>query len=104
MADDRISQLQAILAEHPDEKMARYALALEHMNSGQLESAMIEFRKLLNSHPDYVPAYQMLAQAMTRQGLPVEAREVLIKGIETAAASGNQHAQSEMQGMLDEIG
>ena len=104
MSDDRASQLKEILAEDPKNQMARYALALELMNAGQLETAIMEFRQLLVHHPDYVPGYQMLAQAMMRAGLNPEAGEVLKKGIDTAAASGNSHAQSEMQGMLDEIG
>ena len=104
MSDDRLSQLKEILAQDPKNQMARYALALELMNAGQLETAMMEFRQLLVDHPAYVPGYQMLAQAMMRAGMSPEARDTLKKGIETAAAAGNGHAQSEMQGMLDEIG
>lgn len=104
MAEDRVSQLQEILAEDPKNQMARYALALEFMNAGQLETAIFEFRRLLVDHPAYVPGYQMLAQAMTRAGLDNDARDTLRKGIDTAAAAGNSHAQSEMQGMLDELG
>ncbi len=103
MEEDRISQLQAILAENPTDKMARYALAMELLNGGQNESAMLELRKVLSHDPGYVPAYQMLAQAMMRKGLSVEAKEVLDRGIQAAAASGNQHAQREMLGMLDEL-
>jgi predicted Zn-dependent protease len=104
MSDERVLQLREILAQDPKNQMARYALALEFMNAGQLETAMLEFRQLLVDHPTYVPGHQMLAQAMMRAGLTDEARDALKKGIETARASGNSHAQSEMQGMLDEIG
>ena len=104
MAEDRVSQLKEILAQDPKNQMARYALALEFANAGQLETAMLEFRQLLVDHPAYVPGYQMLAQTMMRAGLTNDARDTLRKGIEAAAASGNSHAQSEMQGMLDEIG
>lgn len=104
MSDDRVSQLKEILAQDPKSQMARYALALEYVNSGQLDTAMLEFRQLLADHPGYVPGYQMLAQTMMRAGLTNDARDVLRKGIETAAATGNAHAQSEMQGMLDELG
>ncbi len=101
---DRVSQLEAILAENPSDAMARYALAMEFMNAGQLETAIMQFRLLLNHHPGHVAAYQMLAQAMMRKGLTVEARDVLVKGMEVAAAAGNEHAQSEMHGMLQELG
>src|ERR1043166_8985700 len=104
MADDRVSQLQEILAQDPKNQMARYALALEFMNAGQFETAILEFRKLLVDHPVYVPGYQMLAQTMMRAGLTDEARDILKKGIDTAGAGGNTKARDEMQGMLDELG
>ncbi len=104
MSDDRVSQLKEILAHDPKNQMARYALALEFANAGQLETAMFEFRQLLVDHPTYVPGYQMLAQTMMRAGLSNDARDTLRKGIEAAVTAGNTHAQSEMQGMLDEIG
>ncbi len=103
MAEDRMSQLHAILAQNPADKMARYALAMEYFQSGQDETAMLEFRKILASDPTYVPAYQMLAQAMIRKGLGTEAREVLDRGIQAAVASGNQHAQQELQAMVDDL-
>lgn len=101
---DRISQLREILAHAPGDKMARYALAMEYLSGGEMESAIGELAGLVSDHPDYVPAYQMLAQTLLRHGDETRAREVLEKGIRTAAASGNAHAQSEMQGMLDEMG
>ena len=104
MSDDRVSQLKEILSQDPKNQMARYALALEFANGGQLETAMLEFRQLLVDHPAYVPGYQMLAQTMMRAGMTNDARDTLRKGIEAAVTSGNSHAQSEMQGMLDEIG
>jgi Tfp pilus assembly protein PilF len=104
MSDERVSQLKEILAQDAKNQMARYALALEFMNAGQFETAMLEFRQLLVDHPTYVPGHQMLAQTMMRAGLTGEARDVLKKGIETASASGNAKARDEMQGMLDEIG
>ena len=104
MSEERVSLLKGILAQDPKNQMARYALALEFANAGQLETAMLEFRQLLVDHPAYVPGYQMLALTMMRAELVDEARATLKKGIETAVASGNSHAQSEMEGMLDELG
>jgi cytochrome c-type biogenesis protein CcmH/NrfG len=101
---DRIAQLNEILAENPSDVFARYSLAMEYANSGQQETAVLEFRKLLAEHPGYVPAYQMLAQTLMRGGLNVEAHEVLCAGIETAIRAGNSHARSEMEAMLAEIG
>ena len=101
---DRIAQLREILAQVPGDKMARYALAMEFLSGGQMEEAIGELRSLVGAHPDYVAAWQMLGQTLLRQGDAAQAREVLGKGIQVAVASGNAHAQSEMQGMLDEMG
>jgi hypothetical protein len=46
----------------------------------------------------------MLGQTLMREGDHGQAREILQKGLQAAVASGNGHAQSEMQGMLDEMG
>ena len=101
---DRIAQLKEILAQVPGEKMARYALAMEYLSAGQGAAAIAELRGLAAEHPDYVPAWQMLGQTLMREGDAAQARDVLKKGIEVAARTGNGHAQSEMQGMLDEMG
>jgi len=99
----RIEQLTEILSDNPTDAFARYSLALEYANSGETETALSEFRKLLSRNPDYVPGYQMLAQTMMRAGMKAEAGEMLRKGIETATRVGNTHAKSEMEGMLQEL-
>jgi hypothetical protein len=45
----------------------------------------------------------MAAQTLATAGRVAEAIERLKAGIESAASSGNQHALSEMQAMLDEL-
>ena len=50
---DRIAMLTEILAENPNDAFARYGLAMEYSNQGQIEQAMEEFGKLLSTHPDY---------------------------------------------------
>jgi len=40
---------------------------------------------------------------LAKAGRNDEAKEHLTKGIDSARRTGNQHAQSEMQAMLDEL-
>ena|SRR2546421_2223807 len=101
---ERLQQLEQLVAEHPAEPFARYGLALEYANLGQTEAALQQFAKLLEQHPDYIPGYQMSAQTLMRAGRSHEARQILQNGIARAQRTGNAHAQSEMQGMLDELG
>jgi predicted Zn-dependent protease len=101
---NRAEMLKQFLQENPNDAFARYGLALEHARAGDVEAAMTEFRKLLEIHPDYVPAYQMAAQTLLGAGRSEEGRKLLVGGITCARRTGNQHALSEMETMLAELG
>lgn len=101
---DRAQMLKELLEENPNDAFARYGLALEYSRAGELEAALGEFNKLLELHPDYVPGYQMAAQTLLAAGRDQEGRVMLEKGIACAKRSRNQHAQSEMETMLAEMG
>jgi tetratricopeptide (TPR) repeat protein len=103
MADDRLAMLQEILTQDPANKLARYGLAMEFSNAGQTDAAVAEFQKLIAQDPAYANAYFMAAQALHRAERKDEARAMLAQGIAAAQKAGNQHAESEMQGMLDEL-
>jgi Flp pilus assembly protein TadD len=100
---ERAAMLREILAQNPNDAFARYGLALEHANGGDVDAALGEFRKLIELNPDYVPGYQMGAQTLMKAGRGDEARPLLEQGIACAQRTGNRHAVSEMQGLLDEL-
>lgn len=93
-----------MVEQNPTDSFARYGLAMEYRNSGDLQSAMAEFRTLMSVNPDYSPAYFHGGQTLERMGLLDEAREVYTKGVEVTVRTGNEHARSEMQGALDMLG
>ena len=101
---DRIAMLTEILAGNPSDAFARYGLAMEHSKAGQTEAALAEFGKLLEQHPDYTAGYFMAAQTLAAAARNDEARKMLKDGIASALRTGNQHAQSEMEAMLQELG
>jgi tetratricopeptide (TPR) repeat protein len=101
---DRIAMLAEILAENPNDAFARYGLAMELSNQGKIEQAMEEFGKLLSTHPDYTAGYFMAAQTLAKADRVDEARKMLGDGILSAKRTGNGHAQSEMEGMLTDLG
>ena len=101
---DRVAMLTEILSENPNDAFARYGLAMEYSNQGNVDRAMEEFRKLLDTHPDYTAGYFMAAQALARASRLDEARKMLGDGIISAKRTGNGHAQSEMEGMLADLG
>ena len=101
---DRVAMLTEILTQNPNDAFARYGLAMEYSNQGEVDRALEEFRKLLASHPDYTAGYFMAAQTLARANRNEEARKMLGDGITSAKRTGNAHAQSEMEGMLADLG
>jgi predicted Zn-dependent protease len=100
---DRIAMLTEVLTHNPSDAFARYGLAMEYSKMGEVERALEEFTKLLNVHPEYTAGYFMAAQTLTSANRSDEAKRMLVDGIAAARRTGNQHAQSEMTAMLDEL-
>lgn len=101
--ESRVATLKEVLAANPNDAFARYALGLEYSGAGETDAALAEFQLLLASHPDYTNGYFMAAQALARADRNEEACALLRQGIESARRTRNQHAQAEMEGMLDEL-
>jgi tetratricopeptide (TPR) repeat protein len=101
MASTRLDILKLMVEQKPADSFARFGLAMEYRNAGDLEAAMGEFRALMAANPDYSPAYFHGGQTLERMGRIPEAREVYLQGIEAATRGGDQHARSEMQGALE---
>ena len=95
--------LREILAQNPNDPFARYGLAMEHANKGDTSGALAEFVKLLELNPEYTPGYQMAAQTLMKAGREEEARKMLEDGISCAGRTGNQHARSEMEALLNDL-
>jgi cytochrome c-type biogenesis protein CcmH/NrfG len=103
MAQSRVEQLKEILAQDANNLLTRYALAMEYSNSGNVDAAVAEFKLLLEKNPDYANAYFMAAQSLAGADRGAEAAQMLRDGITAAKRSGNHHAESEMQLMLDDL-
>jgi predicted Zn-dependent protease len=100
---DKIAGFKEILALDPRNSFARYGIAMELVSRGETVAALAEFDILLKDDPDYTAGYFMSAQTLAGAGHRAEAVERLKAGVGCAARSGNSHALSEMQAMLDEL-
>jgi len=100
---DKIAGLKEILELDPKNSLARYGLAMELAKKGETAAALAEFDTLLANDPDYTAGYFMAAQTLATAGRAAEAIERLKAGVGCAARTGNRHALSEMQAMLDEL-
>lgn len=100
----RRQKLEEFLAKNPNDAFTLYGLALECVNGGDLAAAESYFRALVQCNPDYVPGYQMYAQTLAQNDRAEDAKAILQQGIQAAARSGNQHARSEMEILLSDLG
>jgi tetratricopeptide (TPR) repeat protein len=101
---NRLQMLIKFLEQNPGDAFARYGLAMEYSKAGQTDQALAEFIRLLELHPDYTNGYFMAAQTLERAGRTAEARKMLENGLAAARRTGNNHALTEMSGMLEELG
>ena len=100
---DKLARLREILALDAKNSFARYGVAMELAGRGETDAALAEFDTLLANDPDYTAGYFMSAQTLAGASRKAEAIERLKAGIHCAARTGNRHALSEMQSMLDEL-
>jgi predicted Zn-dependent protease len=99
-ATTRRHQLEALLADSPDDAELRYFLAMEHLSADDAEGALRCFRDVHQADVDYVPAYLQAAQTLARLGRPAEAIQELREGMAAARKKNDLHAFGEMEGLL----
>jgi predicted Zn-dependent protease len=99
----RRQKLEQFLAQNPNDSFSRYGIALECLREGDIPAAETHFKTLLEANPDYVPGYQMYAQTLAQHNRAEEAKALLTRGIAAADRQGNQHARSEMEGLLAQL-
>ena len=104
MENTRLETLKSMVAQNPQDSFARYGLAMEYRNAGDLEGAIREFRALLEVNPNYGYAYFHGGQTLEKLGRVDEAAAMYRDGIEASTRSGDQHARGEIQGALDLLG
>lgn len=100
---DKIAGLTEILAQNPSDSFARYGLAMAYAADGRHDEALKEFATTIQNNPDYVPAYQMSAQTLLKLGHTDAAKARITEGLAACKRTGNTHAASEMQAMLDDL-
>ena len=99
----RREQLEAMLADSPDDTFLRYALAMEWENESEHERSLSLHRELMAQDPPYVPSFFMAGQQLANLDRVDEARELLAAGIAQADQQGDAHAAAEMRGFLESI-
>ena len=101
MASNRLAVLQSMVDQNPADAFARYGLAMEYANSGNLEDAAGQFEELLRHNETYAAAYSHAGQVFEKMGRADEARRMYEKGIEVTTSSGDMKTRNELQAALD---
>ena len=104
----RMTQIEAMLADDPDDAFLRYGLAMEHASAGDDATCAAVLRELIDrsAAAPYIPAYLQAGQALARLDRIAEACAVLREGIDAAGRAATPdalHARGEMQGLLASI-
>jgi len=98
---DRLARLKALVEGNPQDRFARYGLAMELASQGRLGESVSEFRALMSLDPDYVAGYLQAGQVLEKLSRVEEAREVYRKGMEVAARKGDMKTRGELESALE---
>ena len=99
----RREQIEAMLADTPDDTELRYMLAMEFASAGDDAGAVRCFQELIQRAPDYPPAYHQAGRTLQRLNRIAEAQALLRQGIPIAEKKGDFHAAGEMNELLQSL-
>jgi Tfp pilus assembly protein PilF len=100
VATNRLDILKQMVGQDPGNSFARYGLAMEYTNTGELALAVGEFETLIAHDANYSAAYYHGGQALEKLGRIDEARAVYEKGVEATQRNGDAHTRSEIEAAL----
>lgn len=97
---NRLAQLEALLAEDPNDVFVVYAIALEHYKLGSAQKSIALLKDLIAQHENYVPAYFKLGQWLSEMDAMDDAKSYLETGIDQAKNQGDTKAIQEMRELI----
>ncbi len=93
---ERMSKLQALLADDPENPFLHFAMAKEHEGVDDRKQALATYLHLKSMAPDYVGLYYHLGKLQERMEDFDDAIATYTKGMEVAKAQGDMHAHGEL--------
>ncbi|HYV93043.1 MAG TPA: tetratricopeptide repeat protein [Chitinophagales bacterium] len=102
MSNERIAQLKNFLEQNPNDSFVQYALAIEHVNLGDDETALDYFNKILARDPDYTGLYYHLGKLYQRQNQNDLAEETFREGMKRTLGK-DAHTHRELQEALNQM-
>src|SRR6185295_18206777 len=102
MNPSRITQLEKFLEQDPNDSFVQYALATEHVNLGDDESALSYFKKILAHDPDYTGMYYHLGKLYQRRQQNDLAEQTFLEGMKRTLGK-DAHTHRELQEALNQL-
>ncbi|MBM3785647.1 MAG: tetratricopeptide repeat protein [Acidobacteria bacterium] len=99
----RANTLRSLLEQDPKNSFVRYGLAMDHVNNGALEDAVLEFQTLLANDPNYCAGYYHGGQTLEKLGRLTDAAGLYRAGIDASTRTGDAHTRSELEAALSLI-
>lgn len=103
MTNNRLQELHRFQQEDPNDPFIPYAIAIEEYSLGMTTVAIEHMVDLINTQPDYLPAYYQSAKWLIESGRMAEAGEFIETGITKAIAAENRKTERELKELKEEI-
>ncbi len=94
----RLSQLQELLTDNPNDSFVIFALAKEYEKLGDEAKAFTYYQELLDKDPAYLGLYYHLGKWYERANDVEQAIHIYSRGMDVARQQGDQHALGELAG------
>jgi predicted Zn-dependent protease len=99
----RLETFRAMVAQHPENVLARFGLANEAMKEGLHAEAVEQLRAYLSAYDDEGNGFGRLAFALEQLGRTDEARDALHAGIAAARRFGHPSMAADFQARVEEL-
>ena len=102
MSNARIEQLKKFLEQNPKDSFVLYALAIEHVNLNDDETALQFFKQIVRDDPEYGGTYYHLGKLYQRRNENNLAEETFREGLKRTLGK-DAHAHRELQEALNAL-
>ncbi len=85
-----------MLEKEPNDVFLNYALAMEHLSTGDFTEAEAQLRKVLEINPSYLPCYYQLGQVNEKLNRTDIALTFYKQGVDLAKSQNNTKALGEL--------
>lgn len=85
-----------MLVKEPNDVFLNYALAMEHLSAEEFKEADLQFKKVLDINPNYLPCFYQLGQVNEKLDNNDIAISYYKQGVELAKLQNNKKALGEL--------